>query len=522
MFFTCAVCRAIGRRRPVWVVEEIFGVGDAQVASIVNLKQFWYPEFYMKRFLSSLAGLAMLAGVIGPTAASAQVTLQAGDLIKGPGDAVYYYAGNAKRYVFPTSATYFTWYSDFSSVKTLSASELAEIAIGGNVTYRPGVKLVKVTTDPKVYAVSAHGVLRWVSSESAALSLYGANWNKNIDDVPDTFFTNYTVGILIVNGSDFQPAAQRDAAVTIDVEKQVTVANPVPTPSPTPTPTATSTTATLTFTASKSQIQGGDVISVTATSQDTGGVARFDLFFDGSLFKSCVATTVCSGEKLIPLSGTKTAYDFVATVKSVSGVVQSKSLTLPVLKDGASMVRVTLSPAQILPSQNTTVQVEADISLAVLRIDIMVGPTIVKGCVDGSRICNWSEHIDGAALGKSYAVSAVVTDTLGRTYTSKVSTLTIGTNDTPSVTVTPAKTSIFAGEKVDVTVSASDLDGIASIDVMQDGVSLKHCDGAVPCTVSTGPWNVAGADLQFSGQATDAKGGIGSNQAMKVVHVNSL
>ena len=70
-----------------------------------------------------------------------------------------------KRYVFPNEATYKSWYSDFSGVVTISADELASYPLAANVVVRPGTKLVKITTDPKVYAVEANGVLRWVQTE---------------------------------------------------------------------------------------------------------------------------------------------------------------------------------------------------------------------------------------------------------------------------------------------------------------------------------------------------------------------
>ena len=44
--------------------------------------------------------------------------------------------------------------------------------------------MVKVPSDPKVYAVAQGGVLRWISSEAVAVRLYGADWNKEIDDIP--------------------------------------------------------------------------------------------------------------------------------------------------------------------------------------------------------------------------------------------------------------------------------------------------------------------------------------------------
>lgn len=123
--------------------------------------------------------------------------------------AVYYYGKDSKRYVFPNDKNYFTWYSDFKNVKTIAADDLASLDIGSLVTYKPGVKMVKIQTDPKVYAIAKGGVLRWVKSEAVAKSLYGNNWNKQIDDVPDSFFTSYTIGTDIETAADFDQAAEQ-------------------------------------------------------------------------------------------------------------------------------------------------------------------------------------------------------------------------------------------------------------------------------------------------------------------------
>ena len=124
---------------------------------------------------------------------------QDGDLIKMAGNSAVYWLLGGKRYVFPNDKAYFTWFSDFSGVVTVSQSELQSYAIGGNVTYRPGTRLIKITTDPKTYAVEPGGKLVWVTSEAIAVSLYGSNWNKKIDDVPDPFFVNYTSGADITS-----------------------------------------------------------------------------------------------------------------------------------------------------------------------------------------------------------------------------------------------------------------------------------------------------------------------------------
>ncbi|MDP2656517.1 MAG: hypothetical protein Q8P11_03045 [bacterium] len=132
---------------------------------------------------------------------SAATTLAAGDLIKASGAAVYYYGSDGKRYVFPNEKTFKTWFADFSQVKTITDAELQALSIGGNVVYRAGTRLVKITTDPKVYAVEPGGKLRWVSNEQIAMDLYGSNWNQQIDDVNDAFFTNYTSGDSIITST---------------------------------------------------------------------------------------------------------------------------------------------------------------------------------------------------------------------------------------------------------------------------------------------------------------------------------
>lgn len=111
--------------------------------------------------------------------------------------AVYYCGANGQRYVFPDSGTYFSWYTDFSDVTIISATKLASIPLAGNVTYRPGKLMVMIQSDPKVYAVSKGGVLRWVPTETIAQTLYGSNWNRMINNVSDAFFVNYVTGTPI-------------------------------------------------------------------------------------------------------------------------------------------------------------------------------------------------------------------------------------------------------------------------------------------------------------------------------------
>lgn len=112
---------------------------------------------------------------------------------------VYYLDSNLKRHPFPNEATFKSWYADFSGVKTVTAAEMSSYAMAANVTIRPGTYLVKITTDPKVYAVESGGKLRWIASEEVAKKLYGADWAKKIKDVPDAFFVNYDAASAATN-----------------------------------------------------------------------------------------------------------------------------------------------------------------------------------------------------------------------------------------------------------------------------------------------------------------------------------
>jgi hypothetical protein len=137
-------------------------------------------------------GASLLVGTL--TAHAAPVD---GSLIKTKEfDSVYYFKGG-QRWVFPNLKTYKSWYKDFSTVQVIPRAELETYPVhlpGSNVVYRAGTRLVKITTDPRVFAVEPGGKLRWISSEATAKALYGNDWAKRVDDVPDAFFTNYNVG----------------------------------------------------------------------------------------------------------------------------------------------------------------------------------------------------------------------------------------------------------------------------------------------------------------------------------------
>ena len=465
-------------------------------------------------FLRRISAAFALVGLVAPLF-PALAAAPPDSLIKGPDAAVYYLAQDGKRYVFPTFKTYASWYSDFSAVQTISLAELESYPLGGNVTYRGGVRLVKITSDPRVYAVSPGAILRWVETEQLATQLYGANWSTKVDDLPDPFFINYTIGSPIMSTGDYSPSASTASSPTIEVDLQqrkgVIVQTPPPQTGTSTTPTTTSTPSTppssasstdFSFTVSKQELQGGDDVLLTGVSNVAAGISKIELFADGQLVKLCTNQS-CTGDFTVPISGTKSQYVFEGRLTKLDNTVETSDLTIPVQSDGSSEVQLRLGQSTITPGELASAIVSINPDVAVYRVDISVGNSIVKSCQDGSRQCSWSDYVQGG-IGTTYPVFAKVTDNIGRIFTSDTHTLTIGNNDSPAVTVAPAKTLIYTGETVDITVTASDNDGIASQDVMQGTAVLKHCASPAPCTFTAGPYTSVG-DQTFTGRAFDTK-----------------
>lgn len=93
-------------------------------------------------------------------------------------DTVYLVLNGEKRAV-PSEKTYFTWFSSWDDVETVSASTLAAYEDGGTAAFAPGTK-AKIANDPKVYIVGNDGRLHWIVSQTAAFTIFGSTWNQGI------------------------------------------------------------------------------------------------------------------------------------------------------------------------------------------------------------------------------------------------------------------------------------------------------------------------------------------------------
>ncbi len=175
---------------------------------------------HSKLALSFAAGSILLAQLLSYGPVSAETP----QLIKVQGNSAVYWITGLTRHAFPLSRVYTSWFgSNFSTVTTVTAEQLASYTLSKNVLYKPG-SLIKIQTDPKVYlVVNEAGALEWIPSEEE-FKKRGLSF-KDVRDVPDTLFSDY----YFATASDFATPQNAPAPVPMTTSTPIVEA-PKPTP----------------------------------------------------------------------------------------------------------------------------------------------------------------------------------------------------------------------------------------------------------------------------------------------------
>ncbi|MEK7655513.1 MAG: hypothetical protein AAB386_02450 [Patescibacteria group bacterium] len=298
----------------------------------------------MLRNLSRATCAILLSVFFMPLSASAAV--QNGTLIKGKTSNAVYYVEAGKRYAFPNEQVFLSWYQDFSSVTTVSDADLASYTLTGNVRFRPGALLVKITTDPKVYAVSRYGVLRWVMSEQAAADLYGSNWSSIVRDVSDTLFINYLRGSDVGQSVDYNRNEEQSVTKITDDIRPIGYVPPV---AQTSIPTeAAKKIATLSVVASTSQATLNQMVDVFAKVENSSlPLAKIELYADNETmpFATCLAATDCHGVYTVIQSPLTIYFSARGTDANGAAVTTPLSARSPLsVQQTSSDIQISISP----------------------------------------------------------------------------------------------------------------------------------------------------------------------------------
>jgi hypothetical protein len=136
---------------------------------------------------------------VNPLTGQVQATekVSVGEYIRGTLDTVYYVDVGLVRRPFYDVQTYHTYKSSFSSIRVVTDATLTTLTPGQPMLPKAGVALVKIMSNPHVYAVSVvNGVvtLNLITSEAAAIQIYGSAWADYVIDLQPTIFTKFELG----------------------------------------------------------------------------------------------------------------------------------------------------------------------------------------------------------------------------------------------------------------------------------------------------------------------------------------
>lgn len=128
-------------------------------------------------------------------------SVRVGDVIRTEGSpTIYYIDTDGTRRPFVDAQTFFSYGYSFADVTLVTGATLPKLAVGLPMLPKPGVVLVKIQSDPRVYWLEqSEGVttLRWVASEDVATGMFGTVWSTFVIDLPPTLFARFTQGNAI-------------------------------------------------------------------------------------------------------------------------------------------------------------------------------------------------------------------------------------------------------------------------------------------------------------------------------------
>ncbi len=361
------------------------------------------------------ASILVTPGIFGAAQTANAAVIGSNVLIKGSGPAVYWVAENGKRYAFPNIKTFWSWFSSdkFGDVHIINDQELASVPFGGVVNYRPGAKLVKVLTSPKVYAVSRFGVLHWITTEGIAITHYGSNWKDKVEDIPDEFFSTYTIGTPITYAWEYNGGNEYNGVAHPSHNLLDNLAIDA-----------------LNIGLSKAEVTKGESVTLTAklaTNAQIQNVKIDILGEDKAVIKSCVNATSCSVQ--VALTGNEITKSFTAiasyTTPSGEKKLESNRTTLRLFMPQMSFQGTVNVSSEVIATRNENPIVrvvatamnpsalDSDITTRIYRVKDSALLTTCKGNVS----CVGIDSPVGLTETTKLGYFAIVNNTLGQSLT---------------------------------------------------------------------------------------------------------
>lgn len=426
-----------------------------------------------------------------------------GQLVKVSGFSTVYYTLNGKSHLFYNERIFKRWFSDFSqvSIQTISGTEFGNLEWSTPVFYPPG-SLLKLPTDPKVYVVEDRGVLRWITSENVAQSLFGINWNKRVDDFSEAFLPGYTFGAPVRVASDF---TLKNLAIS---DVMTPPATPPATPTaPTPAP-ATSTVPTtppqpitreLLIDLPIDPLRPLDSSAIRVFSTPKTNLASIEVSGFGG--RTTCLSSPCRFSFQIP-GDAASSYRIYATSTYQDGTRITNTATV--------MIRDAQANAGRLEGVNAETRLGEPVFLTARWTDTGSTPSLVriyannleiKTCYS-TRDCRYT-HETNAGAGTTTTYKAIFS-TITTVNETDPQTTAFVANTHPVITASLAQTVIQPGETTSVGIDVGDEDGIQSTELWLDGSRFASCS-TVSCRIPLGPWTGRSSHM-MEVRATDRRG----------------
>jgi hypothetical protein len=181
--------------------------------------------------------------------------------------------------------------------------------------------MIKIQSDPKVYVIARGGTLQHIPSEACAATLYGANWNKEIDDVSDAFFVNYRMGTPLAACADYDKAGVMGVSVSINVDKDLSAQGSVT------NPTVSGVTPT---SGSANVAVGGDIMATFSKKMKGDSLSgTFTLTKSGTASGAVAGTVTYSGQTATfnPSADLEANTSYTATITTGAKDEDDRALT---------------------------------------------------------------------------------------------------------------------------------------------------------------------------------------------------
>jgi len=109
-------------------------------------------------------------------------------------DTIYFVDENNLRHPFWNTNVFFTYADSWDEVVWVTDATLPTMELGDPMLPLGLTVLVKIQSEPKVYAQEFFSFLRLIPDESTAEFLYGDNWSDYVIDLEPTVFSHFTLG----------------------------------------------------------------------------------------------------------------------------------------------------------------------------------------------------------------------------------------------------------------------------------------------------------------------------------------